>query len=496
MDDAQAPTEATDTLDERVAAWIEGQRKIPIEVAIRGGLTSVQGRPAFAYRRGSGRLLYRKIRITGPDGEKSFSRDRKGAETCLWGEDQIEDDPDLSSPLVVTEGEIDRLSLMAAGIANVVSVPDGAQLGEPGEGKIDPTDDRAFGWLWEGPGLKPHLKQFSRVVLAVDADAKGRILREELAVRFDRSKCWHVEYPDGCKDANDVLIAHGPAVLAELIAKARPIVPDRLVPISDIIDTTGGEVFSSGLQGLDEGLKFSWMPPELCIITGSPGSGKSELATVLGANLARHHQLPGAILQFEDRSSRVRDTLIRYALGHGVCNTRSEARDWAGKWFRTIEPVQSLEDLVDHDLAWLRETLTEARLRHGCRWVILDPWNEMEHMWDRSKSEAQYTNDALRALKAIARALNIILMIVVHPSKEGGRMKDITEVDMYSIAGAAAWANKADHGFIVSRPDHSKPEAYVKLAKSKDHSNMGVPGIVRMSYVPSQSKYRYVGMGV
>lgn len=483
------------TLDENTAHWLETQRRIPAEIAARCGVVTINGNLTFEYRAG-GVLRYRKMRVL-RDGEKSFMRDRKGADTCLFLEHVLETDPDLSSPLVICEGEIDALTLVSCGIPNVVSVPDGAQLEELGKGKIIPSEDKAFGWLWDDRGLKPHLAQFERIVLAVDGDKKGRVLREELAVRFERWKCDFVVYPDGCKDANDVLVKHGPEAVARLIADAQPLVPNRLVAFGDLPDYGYGEVYSSGFKGLDEGLKFGLVAPEFVVITGEPGSGKSEFAACLGANLANYHQLPGAILQFEDRSQRVRETLIKYAFGHvdGV-QDRTSAREWVSRWFRTIEPQQALNEDADYDLDWLKATLREARTRHGCKWVILDPWNELDHIWDRSQSEAIYTNDALRKLKRIARALQIILMVVVHPSKEGGRQKDITEKDLYGISGSAAWANKADHGLIIHRPDHAKSEVYVKIAKSKDHAVMGRPGIIRMNYDISCSKYRYIGMGV
>lgn len=482
-------------LTPEIASWLESERAIPAEVSAKCGVVTVNGKLAFEYR-ANGRLLYRKVRIETGDG-KSFARDRKGAETCLFLENVIQDDPDLSSPLVICEGEIDALSLVAAGVPNVVSVPDGAQLDEVGTGQIVPAEDKAFGWLWGDTGLKPHLAQFTRVIIATDSDRKGRILREELAVRFERWRCDYVTFPDGCKDANDVLMKHGSAALLEAIESARPMVPNRLCAFSELPERGTGEVFQSGFKGLDEGLSFSFVIPELVVITGQPGSGKSEFSAIMGANLANYHQLPGAILQFEDRTVRVRETLIRYAMTNVAgCEYRQQAREWVDRWFRTIEPDQNLADEADYTLEWLLTTIREARVRHGCRWVIIDPWNEIEHIWDRSKSEAVYTNDALRKLKRVARAHQIILMIVAHPSKEGGRQQDIQDMDLYGISGAAAWANKADHGIIVHRPDKAKEDVYVKVAKSKDHSVMGRPGITRMKYLIASGQYRYVGMGV
>ena len=475
--------------------WLENERKIPVEVATRCGVTEINGNPAFEYR-SNGVLHYRKVRVTQANGEKSFHRDRKGSATCAFLEQTIQDDPDLSAPLVICEGEIDALSLIAAGVANVVSVPDGAQLQDFGKGQIVPSEDKAFGWLWDQNGMKPHFSRFARIILATDNDQKGNILREELAVRFERWRCDYVTFPEGCKDPNEVLVKHGSAKLLEIVETAKPLVPNKLVPFGEIVETGSGEVFSSGFKGLDDGLGFSFVIPELVVVTGEPGSGKSELTAIFGANLANTHGLPGAILQFEDRTIRVRETLIRYAMSNANCTTRQEAREWVDKWFRTIEPDQNLDLDQDYSLEWLSETIREARVRHGCRWVVIDPWNELEHIWDKSKNEAAYTNDALRKLKRLARAHQIILFIVTHPSKEGGRQKDITEMDLYGVAGAAAWYNKPDHGIIVHRPDKAREDVYVKVAKSKDHSVMGKPGIVRMKYLIASGIYKYVGMGV
>jgi len=484
-------------LEPKTVEWLESARRIPAEIAAQCGVVTMHGWPAFEYRR-NGRLQYVKARRE-DQSDKSFYRVPAKTDTCLFLEDRIETDPDLSSPLVICEGEIDALSLVAVGVPNVVSVPDGAQLEKVGDDRVVIENDKAFSWLWGDDGLKPAIAQFDRFILAVDGDKKGRVLREELAVRLQRWRCEFVTYPDGCKDANDVLVKHGPEALAEVIANAKPMVPNRLVRFSDLPHVGTGEVYGSGFQGLDDDpIKLNVMAPELIVVTGEPGSGKSEFAAVFGANLANYHGLPGAILQFEDRSSRVRDTLVRYAMSQvpSCKDSRQRAQEWVDQYFRTIEPEQNIDLDVDYNLEWLQSTLREARTRHGCRWAIIDPWNELEHIWDRTQSEAVYTNDALRRIKRLSRAYQMIIFIVAHPSKEGGRVKEIADLDLYCIAGSAAWNNKADHGIIVHRPDKSKQDVYIKIAKSKDHMTMGRPGIVRMRYLIASAKYSFIGHGV
>ncbi len=56
----------------------------------------------------------------------------------------------------------------------------------------------------------------------MDADEPGEALGEEIMRRVGRAKCYHLELPEGCKDANDTLREHGADYLAELIDCAVP----------------------------------------------------------------------------------------------------------------------------------------------------------------------------------------------------------------------------------------------------------------------------------
>jgi hypothetical protein len=113
--------------------------------------------------------------------------------------------------------------------------------------------------------------------------------------------------------------------------------------------------YSTGWPQIDPFLKFT--APELVIITGTPGSGKSQFALALGANLAWFEKMPGAILQFEDDVGRNRRDLIRFAQGklgfdfHDDGGKRS-ARSWMNRMFRTIAPPERLNDCEERSRAW------------------------------------------------------------------------------------------------------------------------------------------------
>jgi twinkle protein len=484
------------------AKWLEAVRKIPCEIAAEMGVVSKGEHLAFEYRK-NGELSFLKVRREiAMDGEvsKTFWIEPKGSELFLWNEDCLAkegDAPSSNAPLIITEGEIDALSFLASGATRVVSVPNGAPLSAPGEGDVNPSEDSAFRYLWADGRLKFGLHYFcSKIILATDDDHKGRILRDELAVRLGRPRCWFVTYPEGCKDANEVLVRHGPDALQDMIADAKPMVPSRLVPFSDIPGRAQRKRYSSGWAGLDQHLMI--IPPELVVVTGVPGAGKSQWTLALCANLARVHGLKGAILQFEDNPDRNRRDLLSYAEAwsahQGDGRIVGDPKAWVDRMFKTIAPAEDQDEETDFNLDWLRGTIEEAATRHDAKWVLVDPWNEVEHVWRINETETGYTNQALRELKRLTRRFQIALIIVTHPSKAGAANKSVDSMSLYDISGSSAWKNKADHGIIVAR-EAGALETYIKIDKSKDFKIMGTTGVVRMRFAPDRASFDFVGGG-
>ena len=416
------------------AEWLEDVRKIPSEIAAEMGFVSRGSNLAFEFRR-NGELLFRKMRRETPEG-KTFFIEPSGSPLILFNEDCLNEPCGPDVPLIICEGEIDAASWAAAGATRVVSVPNGA-AGKPGEGDIVPSEDRQFAYLWKGDALLPGLQRFSKIILATDSDRAGLVLRDELAIRLGRSRCYVIEYPTGCKDANDVLQKHenGAEILMHMIDEARPIVPNKLVPLLDIPERGVRMQYSTGWSGLDPHIRI--VPPELIVVTGAPGSGKSQWTLAMCMNLARIHGLRGAILQFEDNPDRNRRDVLAYGRAWSQSEGAGVGHDfqaWARRMFFAISPKEDDDGQVNFNLEWLQRAIEEAATRHGCRWVLIDPWNEVEHVWNVRENETNYTNAALRDLKRIARRYQIALIIVAHPSK-GAEAKTIDDASLYDVSG-------------------------------------------------------------
>lgn len=419
--------------------------------------------------------------------------------------------------MIITEGEFDCLVAIMAGCTSAVSVPNGAaENSKPDSDEIVIEEDNQFSYLWndERTDLLPHFAPFKKIIIATDNDKPGRELFRRLAVRFTRGRCYELVYPElkidalgrPCKDLNEILQHLGLDAVIDCIAEARPIVPNSLVKPSDIPDLGEIETYKTGWSQMDDHLKL--VPPELMVVTGAPGSGKSQWTLCFLMQMARYYNLRSAYLQFEDNPQRNKRHLLAYAkafrmgqdqdkpVGH---YSEQDAERLAWRWidghFRLVAPP---EDDLDSDqtLRWVEDRIEEAVKRHSCKIVVLDPWNEIEHIWSRTQNETQYTNDALRMMKKLARRYRIAIIIVAHPSKLGGMEKDISKLSLYDISGSSAWKNKADHGVIVHRAEGDGNVTYIKIDKSKDYETMGAPGIVQFEYQWKNAFYTFKQKGI
>lgn len=418
-----------------------------------------------------------KYRETG----KKFYQD-SGGQKIFYNVNVI-DDPALQDgrfPLTIVEGEMDLLALREAGNPFVVSVPDGAPpaIEKPvGDRDFDPQHDTKYQYLlreWD------KLQKIRRIIIATDSDAPGKRLAEELVRRLGRDRCSFVTYPEGCKDLNDVLLAHGPARVAELIAIAKPYPVSGVYKFSDLPDEPELTPVTTGFHRLDDYLKLFY--PAFMVITGFAGSGKSTIANQIVAQAALLHGWRVAVASFEMRIKPfVSDTLMNV-----FCQKTDGDIEAAEKWidenFTFIAPEPSSQDDGNFDIDWLIERATTAAIRHGARILLIDPWNEIEHGVGRRESITDYTGRAIRALKRFGREYECLVIVVAHPTKYAAS-KEPKDVTLYDISDTAHWSNKADLGMVVARHEGSYvSEVFVKKVRYQPVT--GRPGSITLTYDP------------
>ena len=393
----------------------------------------------------------------------------KNGEKVFWNADAIID-PDVQSgqnPLVITEGEIDALSIIEAGYPFVVSVPNGAPGTKPRHDEpIDPENDVAFSYLlrdWDD------LKPIKSIIIATDNDTPGTALAEELVRRLGRDRCQFVTYPEGCKDANDVLVQHGPEALMAVVRHAKPYPVSGLYTLSDLPPEPELAALPTGWGRLN--LKVFY--PAFMVVTGKAGSGKSTWTNQLVAQLAYLHEWPVAIASFEMRIKPFITRTLEATYYHRGAR-KGPVDDWINDYFVFIAPEPNSET-DNFDVEWLIERAVTAVVRHGIRILLIDPWNEIDHATKRTENNNDYTGRAIRALKRFGREHEVLVIVVAHPNKWAVSNKEPDKINLYDISDTSHFANKADLGVTVARVEGST-QSNVIVTKVRYEPDTGVKG--------------------
>ena len=92
-------------------------------------------------------------------------------------------------------------------------------------------------------------------------------------------------------------------------------------------------------------------------------------------------------------------------------------------------------------------------MRDSIRVLVLDPWNEIEHLKNKGESLTEYVGRSIRALKRYGMAHNVIVIVVAHPVKMSkGSDGNYPCPDVFDITDGAMWNNKMDNIMVYHRP--------------------------------------------
>ncbi len=485
------------------ADWLIS-RGISLEVAERNGVAAQRVfSPAagehvnalvFPYTR-DGELV--NIKYRGSD--KSFWQ-IKGAEKIMFGLDDIAG----AREIVIVEGEMDKLALEQAGIKNVVSVPDGAP-GKVRDGDLPaPEEDRKFEYLWN---CRAALDPVSRIVIAVDSDGPGQALAEELARRLGKERCYRVTWPEGCKDANDVLQKEGDAAVRGSIDNAEGFPLRGLFRFSDFQDDISnyfGVSEASEMKGVSTGWRsidghYRPVPGELTVVTGVPNSGKSEWVDALMCNLAVQHGWTFALCSLENKvHEHARKLVEKYTgepwfegkYGGKKARMRPETMRAGLHWLDNQFVLIRHEDDELPSVDWIIGLARAAVMRHGIRGLLIDPYNELDHKRPQGQTETEYVSQMLTRIKRFAQHYDVHVWFVAHPRQLHNWRGEAP--GLYDISGSAHFINKCDNGIVVHRNRDEKlgslREVTIHVAKVRNKV-AGAIGDPKLEYNLTNGRY-------
>ncbi|WP_375673296.1 toprim domain-containing protein [Bartonella sp. CL25QHWL] len=326
--------------------------------------------------------------------------------------------PNFSSTnrtIVITEGEIDALSLAAYGYP-AVSVPFGGGSG----GKHN--------WI---ENEFDHLESFETIFLATDMDPPGEEAAREIASRLGRHRCYRVRLP--LKDANDCLTAGiDKATIKAAFSSAQSFAPEGLRRASDYKDQVIGLFWPEPEKHLGYTVpypklkdKLHFRPAELTLWSGASGAGKSQLLSdCIPHWIAQKSRLCLASLEMKGEQSLRRLTKQTGGLEQPTKETIERILHFLDEGLILYEHVgkSSVDTLL--------EVFDYCRARYGCDQFIIDSLMRLGIASD------DYARQEQAVYKMVDWAVlnNVHIHLVAH-ARKGGLDKDIPSTE--DIKGAS-----------------------------------------------------------
>jgi twinkle protein len=400
------------------------------------------------------------INIKYRDGRKNFKL-YKGAEKVFYNINSIVG----HNSVVIVEGEIDALSLHEAGVPNVISVPNGATLNHNNLDYLDNCID--------------YFEDKEKIILAVDADEPGTMLKQEFIRRLGAEHCYIVDFLD-CKDANEYLIKYGIADLKAAIHNATQVPLENVSTLKTVENDLKDFVkhgfkpgFQVGLQNFDK--IFSTYTGQFITVTGIPSSGKSDFVDQMVVGYNNNYGWKTAFASPENQPIYLHaHKLMRKHWG----DMPSRSDIGGSKWKQVANHVNDNYYFIDMDKYSLESVLrkgAELVKRKGIKCLVIDPYNKVRDTNAVSDDVNRYTMDYLSKIESFCKKYDVLTFIVAHPTK---MMRDqngkIQEPTMYNIKGGGEWYDASYHGILVHR-DYEAKNTKVKVLKVK-FQNLGENG--------------------
>lgn len=475
----------TATIDPDVVKWFKEKRHISEETLVKMGVTSCYDYISpnvsetgkgynnnvihFNYYRGDELV---NVKFRGPRKEFWIVG---GAEKIAYNLNGIKN----TESCYIVEGEMDALALAEIGYTNVVSVPVGASDGQ-------------MHWLVDY--YEEYFAMKKLVYICADLDLAGETLRKNLIKHFDPDQYVVIEDygkdPETgarLKDANDCLIKLGPDALRRYLANGRATKPQGDADM-ELLGKDLDDLYANGLpQGVKIG--FANLDPlvrlekgRLVILTGTPGSGKSQFLDQVAEKMNYHHGW-----RFSMFSPEMMPLSLHMAMLVSKFTGKHFDRESINPdlYQKAKERVMDAVHFIDPDSYDLDGILAIAKYqvrKYGCDALVLDPWNDLT-MNGEGITKTDDINTALLKILTFTQQQHIVTFVMAHPSKVA-RNKDgtVPKISLSDISGSIHFYNRADIGIVLTR--HSEEgRDYTELTVQKMRfANLGKVGDCYFKY--------------
>jgi len=434
----------------------------------------------FPFFDDKGILQFIKYRKTDYNKETDSAKEwcEANCKPILFGMKQCED----FTTLVVTEGQMDSLSVAEAGIKNAVSVP---------------TGSKGFTWI---PYCWDWLNKFHEIVIFGDHE-KGHItLLDEFSKRL-KVNIKHIREEDykDCKDANEILLKYGKEQIKVCIENAVPLPMNKIIDLSTVEDVNifDTKKLKTGITSLDK-LLYGGIPfGGLVLISGKAGEGKSTFASQIMVNaieqgetcFAYSGELPNhlfkAWLDYQIAGERhIFEYTTKWGeVGYSISQTnKALINNWyKGKFF-----LYDNNDLDGDEKESLLKVVEKVIVRHGVNVILLD--NLMTAIdLEPTRGDDKYDRQSqfVKKMARLAMRYNVLILLVAHKRKNNTSTNENDEImgssDIGNLATLTIAYEKAN--------DIPETQRLCKVSKNRLFGKTNTDGWTLMYSVKSKRVY-------
>lgn len=389
-------------------------------------------------------IKYRKMNYNKDrDGMKEWRE--KDTKPILFGMKQCVD----FKTLIVTEGQIDSLSVTQAGFDNAVSVPSGAQ---------------DFGWIklcWDW------LCKFENVICFGDYEKGHMTLLDQMINRLPQKvKAVRAEDYLGEKDANAILQKYGEQAIRTAIENAEVPKLSNVKGLETVkaVDLNALPKIKTNIPEIDRvigGLVYG----QVVLLTGKRGNGKSTFMSQLVAEALDQGQsvfvYSGELADYHFKrwldfqlagNAHVKVDLNEFK--DQIYSLADETVEALNRWYAGRAFIYDNNFVPDDgmELEGIIQTIEKVIRQYGVTLVCLDNlMTAMDVVTDNQNLYLAQSN-FVGALKKIAVRYNINIVLVAHPRKS----KD--EFTNDDVSGSSDITNKVDVVMSYQRVEEKKKD--------------------------------------
>lgn len=211
-----------------------------------------------------------------------------------------------------------------------------------------------------------------------------------------------------------------------------------------------------GIGGFNsDTIKWRLRKKEFSVITGVPGSGKSEFLNFMCYKAAETQGYKTFYCSFEESKEELIESHLTRHAGKTIDKRSDEEVKKAGEFI-----IKHCEFYNREALGNQIETMIETcrTLENKVDIMVIDTFSKIRSAYGCSEGDMNHVKLTIQLLSQACKDLDIHIFLVAHPTKSGflSQQKGISlkeiakpKPDLYMVSGGAVFNNDADNGFVI-----------------------------------------------